>query len=81
MENIFYSFKNGEFPVPGSRVFIRLTEEAIQEQDCPEAYVVSVETWQDGHLHFIEAAGEGYAEFCPKYIKDWCYLSDLMKLH
>ena len=57
MENIFYSFKNGEFPVPGSKVFIRFTKEAIQEQDCPEAYVVSVETWQDGHLHFIEAAG------------------------
>ena len=67
------------FPFP--KVFIRLSEEAIQEQDCPEAYVVSVETWQDGHLHFIEAAGEEYTEFHPKYIKDWCYLFELLKLN
>lgn len=31
--------------------------------------------------HFIEDSGEQYMEFFPQYIKDWCYLSDLMKLH
>ena len=32
-------------------------------------------------IHFIEDSGEQYMEFFPQYIKDWCYLSDLMKLH
>lgn len=47
----------------------------------PEASIVSVQTWRDGHIHFIEDSGEQYMEFFPQYIKDWCYLSDLMKLH
>ena len=46
-----------------------------------EASIVSVQTWRDGHIHFIEDSGEQYMEFFPQYIKDWCYLSDLMKLH
>lgn len=81
MEKMFYSVKDGELPVPGSTILIRLTEEAIDGYNYPEAYVVVVEVWQDGHIHFIEAAGERYMEFFPEHIKDWSYLSDLMKLH
>lgn len=80
MEKMFYNIKDGWFPVPGSMVFIRLDEEATSGYAYPEAYVVSVETWRDGHIHFVEASGEQYMEFFPQYIKDWCYLSDLMKL-
>lgn len=81
MKEMFYNIKNGELPVPGSKVFIRLDEEATRGYAYPEASIVSVQTWRDGHIHFIKDSGEQYMEFFPQYIKDWCYLSDLMKLH
>lgn len=81
MKEMVHNIKNGELPVPGSKVFIRLDEEATCGYAYPEAYVVSVETWCDEHIHFVEASGEQYMEFFPEYIKDWCYLSELLKLN
>lgn len=81
MKEMFHNIENGELPVPGSKVFIRLNEETTRRYAYPEASIVSVQTWRDGHIHFIEDSGEQYMEFFPQYIKDWCYLSDLMKLH
>lgn len=74
----FHNIKDGELPMPGTTVFIRFNEEATRGYAYPEAYVVSVETWRDGHVHFIEASGEHNLEFLPQYIKDWCYLMDLL---
>lgn len=63
MKEMFHNIKNGELPVPGSKVFIRLDEEATRGYAYPEASIVSVQTWRDGHIHFIEDSGEQYMEF------------------
>lgn len=51
MKEMFHNIKNGELPVPGSKVFIRLDEEATRGYAYPEASIVSVQTWRDGHIH------------------------------
>lgn len=44
MKEMFHNIKNGELPVPGSKVFIRLDEEATRGYAYPEASIVSVQT-------------------------------------
>ena len=44
MKEMFHNIKNGELPVPGSKVFIRLDEETTRGYAYPEASIVSVQT-------------------------------------